>query len=113
MSAYNILNSEVKCSNCHKVYSGRIQFKFGDTWQIEYNINDKIKWGGNEIGTPGISEVKVYGILETDVCPLCGMENNENEYDVIIKKDFITGVTSIADMKDYFSEEENYKVCIE
>lgn len=113
MSAYNMLKTKVRCSNCANIYNGLIQFKFGDTWQFEYNIGDKIKWGGNDIGKPGITEVKVYGILDSDECPACKKENTSTEYDIIIKSDIIVKVNPISDAKEYFIKEESYKICTE
>jgi len=113
MSAFNILNSEIKCSECTSTYIGKVQFKFGDTWQLEYKIGDRIKWGGNDIGKPGILKIKVYGVLEIDECPVCGKENLNNEFDINIENDIIIGINPIDDINDYFIDEGNYKICSE
>lgn len=113
MSAFNILNSKIKCSECDCTYMGKVQFKFGDTWQLQYKIGDKIKWGGNDIGKPSISKVKVYGILEIDECPICGKENLNNEFDIDIENDIIIAISPMREIKDYFGDEGNYKICIE
>ena len=113
MSAFNILSSEIQCSICQKRYQGQIQFKFGDTWQLQYQIGDKIKWGGNDIGKPRISKVKVYGLLESSECPICRELETVNEFDIYIENDIIVGVNPIQNIKDYFKGDGNYRICIE
>lgn len=113
MSAFNTLSSKIQCPNCRKIYEGQIQFKFGDTWQFQYQIGDKIKWGGNDIGKSGISKVKVYGILESSQCPICENLNVLNEFDINIENDIIIGVNTVYNIEDYFIEEGNYRICIE
>jgi len=110
MGAFNILLTEISCSNCHTKYQGRIQFKFGSTWQNEYYIGDKVKWGGNDIGTPNISKVKVYGILEDEKCPNCKQKNENKEFDIIVEADKISKVKILKDTRDYLANEGNYKI---
>ena len=45
MSAYNtvVLPDEEKCPHCGAVIRRRVQFKYGDTWQHDYMIGDRIK----------------------------------------------------------------------
>jgi sarcosine oxidase delta subunit len=111
MSAFNILISEIQCPQCGKFYNGRIQFKFGDTWQFEYKLGDKIKWGGNDIGKPNIKKVKVYGILESSKCPFCQFEDNQNEFDIIVENDIIKNIRLMSDINSYNNGE--YKICTE
>lgn len=113
MGAYNILYADVQCSECKNIYEGQVQFKFGDTWLRKYKVGDVIKWGGNDIGSPNLSEVKVYGILDSDECPVCKNINRNNEFDIFISKDVINNVALMSDVKDYFSDEGNYKICKE
>jgi len=111
MSAFNILITELQCSNCKAFFKGRIQFKFGDTWQVEYKIGDKIMWGGNDIGKPGLKGVKVYGILESNHCPSCNYEILQNEYDIFIENDVIKKIELLSDISDYLADEEgNYRI---
>jgi hypothetical protein len=53
MGAFNILVIQIQCKVCQHLLKGNLQFKFGDTWQHQYLIGDKIKWGKNDIGKPG------------------------------------------------------------
>lgn len=89
MIALNTLGLEIQCSNCRKMYPGQIRFKFRDTWQFQYQIKDKVKWGGNDICKSGICKVKIYGILESDQCHICGKLNDLNEFDISIENDII------------------------
>lgn len=98
---------------CREMYPSQIQFKFGDTWQFQYQMGDKIKWGGNDIGKSGIHKVKVYGILESSQCPICGMLNGLNEFDINIENDIIISVNPIHNIKDYLIEDGNYRICID
>ena len=103
MSSFNVLIANIKCPNCENTYEGRVQFKYGDTWQLEYRIGDKLKWGGNEIGKPSAKKVKVYGILESDTCPVCAGENKNNEFDILVEDGVIVGVSKLINY-DYQDE---------
>ena len=73
MGAYNVLKLESgSCPNCHHVQSWAIQFKYGDCWQYEYILFDKLRWGGNDLGDPTASIVLVEGITENN-CNNCSM----------------------------------------
>ncbi len=101
MSAFNILHLNVNCFNCGTKNNLRIQFKFGDTWQIEYHLGEKIKWGGNDIGIEHLKNVKVYGIAESVQCSTCGCNYANEEYDIIIASDIIVQVAPMENFSDY------------
>jgi hypothetical protein len=107
MGAYNILKTEIQCTHCKKTFIGKVQFKFGDTWQYEYLIGETIKWGAANIGHPDIDNVKVYGILENLNCPVCESPL-ECEYDIIIKEHTIISIVSLVDFEDYNTGDGNY-----
>lgn len=110
MGAYNTLITDIQCQDCHRFYKAKVQFKFGDTWQIEYKVGDKIAWGGNDIGKPGLPKVKAYGVVESTVCPYCDY-SNEEEYDINIEKDVIKNVTPLFNLQDYnYDEDGNFFV---
>jgi hypothetical protein len=110
MGAYNILITVIQCQNCHLFYKAGIQFKFGDTWQFEYKVGDKIAWGRNDIGKPGLPKVKAYGVAVSAACPYCGY-CNEEEYDVNMEKDVIKNVTPLSNLLDYnYNEDGNFFV---
>ena len=108
MGSYNILIAQVKCSICDSSYEGKIQFRYGNTLQFKYRIGDRLQWGGNQVSTPDEKKVKVYGIVESDPCPVCGKENKDNEFDLLIGNGIIA---SVSVMKNYdYEGEGNYMV---
>jgi hypothetical protein len=110
MGAYNTLITDIQCHNCHRFYQAKVQFKFGDTCQIEYKVSDKIAWGGNDIGKSGLPKVKAYGVAESSICPYCGY-CNEEEYDVNIEEDVIKNVSPLSDLQNYnYDDDGNYFV---
>ena len=110
MGAFNTLVTDIGCENCGNSFEGKIQFKFGDTWQNVYRVGDKIKWGGNDIGKPAMRSVKVYGVLENDTCPNCGKRIGSCEFDIIIKDDIIRQVEKMKDIRDYYPKDGNYQI---
>lgn len=108
MSSFNILIVEIACPNCGKKSQARIQFKFGNTWQLEYKIGDTITWGGNDIGSPNLVKVKVYGIIESTVCPFCNKNNIPEEYDLFIEDNVIISVSPIENIQDYLHGNGEY-----
>lgn len=113
MGFFNELITKVECSNCNKFYEVRIQFKFGATRQLEYRVGDKIIWGFNEVGKSDIVKVKVYGTLGDEECPICHNSNQNNEFDIYLEKDIITGIKKMQNIEDFFLNEGHYKVLIE
>lgn len=110
MGFYNILHLKVKCGNCSIEYDGKIQFKFGHTRQLKYNIGEAIIWkGANDIGIPGIPKIKVYGILEDfGTCPHCNLSEPDpgREYDIFIENDIILGAEEIDNAFHYLEANE-------
>jgi len=84
MGSFNILVAEVKCPDCGKKHNGRIQFKFGNTWQLYYKVSDTITWGGNDLGSPDLKKVKLYGMIESTVCPFCDKDHIPENYDIFV-----------------------------
>jgi hypothetical protein len=113
MGAYNTLIANIQCQNCYRFYKAKVQFKFGDTWQLEYKVGDRLEWGGNDIGKPGLPKVKTYGVAESPVCPYCGYYNEE-KYDINIEKDVIKNVTPLLSLQDYnYDKDGNFFVYAE
>lgn len=110
MGAFNTLLTDVQCSDCSNFFKGRIQFKYGDTWQLEYALGGKLEWGGNDIGTPGTSRVKVYGSLENDTCPICHKPNIHNEFDIYVENDIIKKAEVMTSIQNYYSNDSNFQV---
>jgi len=88
MSAYNRLRAVARCPNCGETSEQVIQFKFGDAWLTEYAIGDTLRWGGNDIGRPGVKKVIVLGAGEE--CPVC--HRRGEDFSVVIERDVLTAV---------------------
>ncbi len=110
MGSLNILCATVKCSSCKSIYPTKIQFKFGNTWHFHYNLGDKVSWGGNDIGIENLSNVKVYGILEDTICPVCGRVNEDDEFDIFFEEDVIKRVQILSEPRDYINGEGDFSI---
>jgi len=114
MGAFNTLKTEILCINCNKLFPVEIQFKFGFTRQLEYQLHEKLIWTDGEnkskgdIGTPNLPTVNVYGIAENAVCPHCSHFNME-EFDIRVEYDVLKEVNVMKDYQRYLSGDEgNY-----
>jgi predicted RNA-binding Zn-ribbon protein involved in translation (DUF1610 family) len=112
MGSFNILIVEIACPNCGVKPQVRIQFKFGNTWQLQYKIGDTISWGGNDIGKPNLIKVKAYGIVESTTCPSCNENSIPEEYDVFINDNVIINVTPIGNINDYLEGNGIYVILV-
>ena len=107
MGLFNVLNAPIQCLHCGQEYAGRIQFKFGATRQLEYRLGDTLAWGYNERGKAHLPRVKVYGILENDECPNCGVvleQQKDDEYDILVENDVLKSYSLMVTSADYFAE---------
>jgi hypothetical protein len=66
MSAFNVVHLHWHDPQTNKILDINVQFKYGDTWQYEYEVGDILKWGGNDIGIKDVKHVVVFGALEND-----------------------------------------------
>jgi hypothetical protein len=96
MSAFNVVQGPNEtCTRCGSSISRDVQFKYGDTWQHEYEVGDRIEWGGNDLGEPA-ELVIVTGI--GDLCPVCGyLPEYELLYEIIVDEGVIESVQPSAD----------------
>jgi hypothetical protein len=79
MSAFNTVKAKAKCPQCSAVVNVVVQFKYGNTWQHEYNLGDILRWGGNDVGDPKARLVIVDGVAE-GACSHCGFNGDWNLY---------------------------------
>jgi rRNA maturation protein Nop10 len=109
MSAYNVVIAcdEEECPRCGSKIQRPVQFKYGDTWQYQYKIGDRIRWGGNDIGEPGHKVVVVEGYA--DECPVCGHVPDQT-YDITIRDDVIECVLPSDGTYDYVGSGKDYFV---
>jgi endogenous inhibitor of DNA gyrase (YacG/DUF329 family) len=79
MSAFNLVRASARCPQCKRLVEVRAQFKYGNTWQYEYHVGEKLRWGGNDVGEAGHKRVVVDAIAEGP-CPNCGYDEEWNLY---------------------------------
>ena len=79
MSAYNTVRANLACPSCKSEMGVRVQFKFGDTWQHEYELGDVLRWGGNDVGERAVAHAVVDGAVEK-CCPNCGYQADWDVY---------------------------------
>jgi hypothetical protein len=112
MGFFNTLILDIECPNCGEKNEARIQFKYGKTWQLKYKLGDTIIWSGKDIGSPNLTNVKAYGIIESTVCTFCGKPDIPEEYDIFIVNNVIRSISPIESMQDYLVGDGEY-VCLD
>lgn len=71
MGAYNTLvGIKQTCSSCSSKERLTLQFKYGETWQHQYVVGDKLFGGSNNVGNPNFRLVVIDAVSEG--CPKCG-----------------------------------------
>jgi hypothetical protein len=71
MGAFNTVKAKAQCPNCSLTQLWTVQFKYGNCWQFEYEIGQKLRWGGNKKGRNVGGNVRTPGIAE-EPCTKCG-----------------------------------------
>lgn len=107
MGAFNVVRLGANCPQCKAPVEVRVQFKYGDTWQLEYAVGDEIRWGGNDIGVPGKKLVVVDGVAESP-CPSCGYD--EWDFYVFVEDGRIARVTQADGSFDFVNARQTYIV---
>ncbi|HXG68670.1 MAG TPA: hypothetical protein VNO70_26475 [Blastocatellia bacterium] len=73
MGAFNRVKGEAKCPFCGHFQEWTIQFKYGNCRQFDYEVGNKIRWGGNENGRNVGGNVRTEGMAE-ETCAKCRKE---------------------------------------
>lgn len=108
MGAFNTVLVSAQCPSCGVQGDVRVQFKYGDRWQYAYRVGDALKWGGNDLGVPGMASVVTDGVAETP-CPHCGFDGEWAFY-VFIDRDIISRATPADGTYDFVSAGETHLV---
>jgi hypothetical protein len=66
--------------------------KYGHCWLRDYELGDRVEWGGNDSG-PAQGKVVLSGIVE-DPCSRCG--NDEWDVDVLVEDGEFLSVGNIG-----------------
>ena len=64
MGSFNVVTFEWTNPLTHERHTLRVQFKYGDTWQHEYEVGDMLKWDGNDLGVRSATHVVADGCLD-------------------------------------------------
>jgi hypothetical protein len=86
MPAFNTVLWTAKCSACGRAVDREVQFRFGEVWQYDYVIGDRLEWGSGK--RPAGSRVLVDGYALP--CPSCSFELGECE--ILVRDDMLEGV---------------------
>ena len=90
MGAFNTMVAKLTCPHCGQRSAFELQFKFGDTWQYQYKVGDRLRWGGNDHGTAGLPCVFVEAIGD---CAACGAEYLE--FEIRVEDDVLIEVFAV------------------
>lgn len=108
MSAFNTVTAVVTCPRCKTAAAIPVQFKYGNTWQYEYVTGDVLRWGGNDVGSPGRARVVVDGVADAS-CSTCGYDD-EWHLDVHVDNDRIAFVETATGAYDFTKEGRSFIV---
>jgi hypothetical protein len=92
MSAFNTVRGTAACPRCGRTSEAEVQFKYGNTWQYSYRLGDRLRWGGNDIGSPGRKLVVAEGV--GGPCPFC--KAGYLDFDVFIEGDILVRIEPVA-----------------
>jgi hypothetical protein len=103
MSAYNTVTWPTTCPITKNAVTLTVQFKYGNTWQYQYQLGEELRWGGNEVGKKGKKKVVIDAISER--CPACGQQH---DLDLFVEKDKLVSIALHQTENDYSLSGLNY-----
>jgi hypothetical protein len=95
MGAFNTVWAEAACPTCGARQLFAVQFKYGDTWQIEYRIGDRLRWGGND---KGVRARKV--VVEGFGGPCSECKGGGFEFDLLVEDNILRRVAALGLSRD-------------
>lgn len=108
MGVFNNLTAPLQCPHCGASTRVDVQFKYGNTWLLDYGLGERLRWGGNDIGEPGKRHVVVDGAVATP-CASCGHGEEWDAY-VHVENDVLTLVENADGRFDFAAAQTNYIV---
>ena len=104
MGLFNTVAATLTCPKCGVSSEVRVQFKYGQTWQYDYKLGERLRWGKPQRGEAGCAEVVVNGV---DICPAC-----KDEWDlyVFVSHDVLDSVRFADGTHDFFGTGETFIV---
>ncbi len=97
MGWFNTLIHEVTCRGCGSIYPSRSQFKYGDLWNHEYRIGERIR-----LKDDSEANWEVVAELWCDGCPNCG---NKEVRQIHLRNGTIAGEVPHEEYIDLGTEE--------
>ena len=107
MGLFNTVRSTASCPRCEQVAPVVVQFKYGSTRQHEYSVGELLRWGENDIGTPGCARVVADAVVERG-CQACGLD--EWDLYVFLSRDRIVEVVTATGEYDFLANGESFIV---
>lgn len=104
MGAFNVVKIHEKCGNCGQNIERKVQFKYGEVWQHEYIVGDKLLWRANNLGNPQFTQVVVDGVGED--CPNC--HSFGEDYEVWVTSGKISDVKKATGHYDFVKTHGNF-----
>jgi len=105
---FNTVSAKLKCPACGLAVTVPVQFKFGCTWQLHYEVGNVLAWGGNDKGERGKRRVVVDGVV-AGRCPKCLCDDEWDVY-VYIENDKIVHAENATGEFDFVRSASNYIV---
>lgn len=104
MGAFNVVRVHWYNPLTNEVSDIDVQFKYGDTWQYEYEIGDVLKWGGNDIGQKNAKKAVVDGCLDALIAP----PGVPEDFEVYIVNGKIENVIAATGQFDFVNSNNAY-----
>ena len=105
MDVYNTLIVNSKCFNCKQETQIKIQFRYGDTWDYEYKIGERMRWDGNNVGKEDVRKVVLDGVAEP--CKKC---NIAVDYLIFIINNEIKSFEKNNGQYNFYSTDDYYLI---
>lgn len=108
MGAFNTVRATAVCPSCKERVPVVVQFKYGNTRQLEYDLGDELRWGGNQVGAPGKKRVVLEGNAE-NTCPVCGYDADWS-LDLFVENDRLVFAETASGKYDFAKEDRTYVI---
>lgn len=105
MGTFNTLIVNMACPVCKVQVTMPIQFKYGDSWQKDYSLGEKLTWGGNDIGVANAEYVVLDGAGEN--CPNC---DAETDFYIFLRNDVFEKVIPADGSIDFVARNDSFIV---
>ena len=108
MGAFNKVRGRASCPRCHNSVEVVGQFKFGNVRQLDYQVGDTLRWGGNDLGHPGLRHV-VVDVVADGPCARCGFSEEWDLY-LHVRHGVLERIETATGQHDFMREGKTYIV---